>query len=301
MNSTAPFTVIVPASTSNLGSGFDTVSAALGLYLKMTVNREPGNEIRWCGNIPESNIAREALDKTLGILGSPAGGFRISMQNPIPLKRGLGSSGAAIVGGIKIGEVISGRTLTTQEILELALPLEGHPDNLAASLLGGWVLSCSDGSNLRTERIDSSLDCRFVVAVPDNEVSTQKAREILPEAYALGDVVFGLQHCALLIHALHKGDGNLLQEATRDRIHQPYRRRLVPGIEELLKRRKLLSDLASDLLSVTISGSGSTVLAIARGSFEQIADWMEKTLAAHGTQSSTQVLDLDTEGVRVEG
>ena len=301
MNSTTPFTVIVPASTANLGSGFDTVSAALGLYLKMTVKREPGNGILWSGEIPESNIAREALDRTLEILGSPAGGLRISMQNPIPLKRGLGSSGAAIVGGIKIGEVLSGQTLTAQEILELALPLESHLDNLAASLLGGWVLSCCDGSDLRTESIASSLDCRFVVAVPDNEVSTQEAREKLPGAYALEDVVFGLQHCALLIHALHEGDGDLLQEATRDRIHQPYRRHLVPGIEELLKRRNLPSDLASDLLSVTISGSGSSVLAIARGSFGRIADWMEQTLAGQGTQSRTMILDLDTQGVRVEG
>jgi homoserine kinase len=295
-----PFNVIVPASTSNLGSGFDTISAALGLYLKMSVTRRSGESIRWRGEIPEVNIAEVALQKTLHFLGQPAGGFEVSMENPIPLKRGLGSSGAAIVGGIKIGEAISGQTLTTPQILDLALPLEGHPDNLSASLLGGWVLSCSDGNRLRTERIDSTLRCRFIAAVPDLEVSTQRAREILPEKYPLDDVIFGLQHCGLLVHALHRGDGSLLREATRDRIHQPYRSRLVPGIELLLRHRDLPPAVASDLLSVTISGSGSTVLAIASGSFEAIAAWMRQTLANQGIESKTLLLDLDTRGVRIE-
>lgn len=295
-----PFTVIVPASTSNLGSGFDTISAALGLYLKMSVTRRPGDSIHWQGEIPEANIAEVALQKTLDFLGQPAGGFEISMENPIPLKRGLGSSGAAIVGGIKIGEALAGQRLTTRQILELALPLEGHPDNLSASLLGGWVLSCFEENSLRTERIDSTLRCRFIAAVPDLEVSTQRAREILPGRYPLEDVIFGLQHCALLVHALHRGDGSLLREATRDRIHQPYRGRLVPGIEHLFERRNLPDEVASDLLSVTISGSGSTVLAMASGSFEAIAAWMRQGLADQGTESKTLLLDLDTRGVRIE-
>ena len=150
-----------------------------------------------------------ALGTACSALEIEAGGLRIEVANRIPLKRGLGSSAAAIVGGIKIAEKLSGRQLAPDEVFELAYPLEGHPDNLSASLLGGWVVSRVSEGRMRAVRLKSALDCCFVLAVPELQVSTVKAREILPSSFSLSDTVFNLQRIALLIHAISAGEPHL--------------------------------------------------------------------------------------------
>jgi homoserine kinase len=297
------FQVLVPASTSNLGSGFDTLSAALSVYLKVHVEvcqRENGQSIEGWEHAPEENVLMQSLLAAMEALGRPCPGVRISMENPIPLRRGLGSSGAAIIAGIKIAEEISGQRLSPEQVFEIAYPLEGHPDNLTASLLGGWVLSRLDeGGRVRAERIASTLEVRFVLAIPEKSVATRDARAILPEKYCRADAVFNLQRCALFVHALHAGRKDLLREATRDRLHQSYRAGLVPGLPELLDLRDLEVDLANSLLALWISGSGSAVVALADDKYEQIGDWMCRTFASRGTPAACVVLDLDRSGARV--
>jgi len=295
------FEVVVPASTSNLGSGFDTVSAALSLYLEVTVEESELPGIHWVSgwDSKEENILDAALRSTLKKYELPLPAISLSMRNPIPLKRGLGSSGAAIVAGIKIAERVAGIRLTAKEILEIAYPLEHHPDNLAASLHGGWVLSRVSSGTVNVERIQSRLDCRFVVAVPDITISTQEARAILPSRYELSQVVYNLQRCALMVHALYAGRGDLVSEAVGDAIHQPFRANLIPGLTDLLKKRDLPESVSSHLLGVSISGSGSCVLGIADDCFDQIGEWMVSRLQSSGTGSTYLVLDLDTQGVRV--
>ncbi len=300
MNKT--FRVTVPASTSNLGSGFDTISAALALYLAVDaeVGDEPG--IEWVSGWslpPEENIADLALRSASKTLGLNRLGLRLRMNSPIPLKRGLGSSGAGIIAGIKIAEAVAGRPMPEQQILDLAYPLEGHPDNISASLLGGWVLSRVDGTGMRAERIDARLACRFVLAIPEVTVSTKDARQILPDSYSRPDTVYNLQRCALFVHALWAGQNDLLREASQDRLHQPFRSKLVPGIDELLQFRNCEDRLAEHLLSVTISGSGSAVIAIADGLYEEIGCWMTRTLQERGTNSKSLILDLDHSGACV--
>ncbi|RPI29057.1 MAG: homoserine kinase [Acidobacteria bacterium] len=295
------FKVSVPASTSNLGSGFDTISAALGLYLTVDVEVTDQARIEWVSgwSLPvEDNIADASLRAAAQLLGLGPLGLRLSMNNPIPLKRGLGSSGAAIIAGIKIAETIAGRTMPEDQILNLAYPLEGHPDNIAASLMGGWVLSCVNESGMRSEKIRSNLSCRFVLAIPEVAVSTRDARQILPDCYTRTDTVFNLQRCALFVHALWSGNKRLLREASQDRLHQPFRSRLVPGIEDVLELRGLDADVGRHVLSVTISGSGSAVIAIADGSYEAIGCWMTGVLGACGTKASAVVLDLDQSGAQ---
>lgn len=297
------FEVRVPASTSNLGSGFDVVSAALSLYLtvKVTPGVSPG--LTWDPplDIPRAdNILECALLETaryLGLSDPPA--LQLSMDNPIPLQRGLGSSGAAIVAGIKIAETMSGRNLTIREILDLAYPLEGHPENLAASLLGGWIICRTNGTSMEAEKIATRPSWRYIVAIPDATVSTREAREILPSSYSLRDTIFNLQRVALLVHAVYSDRGDLLKDATEDRIHQPYRATLVPGLGALLQRQNLDRELEDDLLSISISGSGSAVLAIASGHYEEIGGWMLSVLAKAGTTARYLVLNLDTEGAWV--
>jgi homoserine kinase len=260
--------VRVPCSTSNLGSGFDALSAALNLYLTLdaAVEDDTGG-LHWIfsGEVPSDNIIESAFRSALKHTELSPPGLRIKVHNPIPLRRGLGSSGAAIIGGIKLAEWLSNQEFQQQDILEIALPLEGHPDNLAASLLGGWVLSLVDDSGVKAERLSGALRVQFVVCVPEIEVPTSAARKILPPTYALQDVVFNLQRISLFVHALHNGKPELLREATRDRIHQPYRSKLVPGMENILALNDLPAGLADKLHCVTISGSGSTVLEITGG------------------------------------
>jgi len=296
------FRVRVPASTSNLGPGFDTVSAALGLHLAVDVEitDEPG--IEWVSGwrLPlEDNIADLALRSAAEALGIDRLGLRLWMDNPIPLKRGLGSSGAAIIAGIKIAETVAGRAIAEEQILNIAYPLEGHPDNIAASLLGGWVLSRVEKNGMRAEKIDSKLSCRFVLAIPEVTVSTKDARQILPDCYTRTDTVYNLQRCALFVHALWSGQKDLLREASQDRLHQPFRSKLVPGIDELLHFRKCEGRLAEHLLSMTISGSGSAMIAIADGLYEGIGCWMIDTLKESGTEASFLILDLDQTGACV--
>jgi len=295
------FSLRVPGSTSNLGSGFDTVSAALGLYLTLEVERSEGEEIEWVADWeikPEENVILAALVKASQALGIRPGGLKIRVDNEIPLKRGLGSSAAAIIAGIKIAERLAGKTLEPDKVFELAYPLEGHPDNLSASLLGGWVISRVEGGSMKAERLSTSLKCQFVLSVPEVFVSTQTAREILPSSLGLSDAVFNLQRCALLVHALTTGEGTLLREATNDRLHQHYRASLVPGASALLERENLPENLDESLRSITVSGSGSTLLAIADGCCEEIGDWMVSVFRQNGISARFLVLELDQIGAR---
>jgi homoserine kinase len=296
--------VQVPGSTSNLGSGFDTFSAALSLYLTVSVESISGRATEWPTDwslAPGDNMIEKAFRKTCETLGLRTGGLRFLVRNEIPFKRGLGSSGAAIIAGIKLAERLAQIRLTPEETFQIAYPLEGHPDNIAASLLGGWVASRVENDSMAAECLESRLDVKFVVAIPDQTVSTQEAREILPGKLNLSDAVFNVQRAALFVHALGTGRIDLLRPATEDRLHQCYRASLIPGLSELLIRNGLPRELEGELLSITVSGSGSTVLAIARSACEPIGDWMVRVLAGAGVSAQYKILDLDEDGARLIG
>jgi len=297
-----PFTVRVPASTSNVGSGFDTVSAALTLHLKIKVTPTEDGRITWIEGWdlpPEENIVDLSLRRTLDFLDFKPAGLALAMENPIPLSRGLGSSGAAILAGIKIAETVSGHQLTQDQVFSLAYPLEGHPDNLAASFLGGWTISRVDRGVMQAERLPANLTCRFVVGVPEHQVSTRDARGILPGQYSREDAVFNLQRCALLVYALCSGRKQLLREAMRDRLHQCYRAELVPGIPALLQGAGIRGELQEHLLGIAISGSGSAVMAYCDDCCDAIGSWIVDTFRNFGVSSRYLVLDLDSTGATV--
>lgn len=293
------FTVRIPGSTSNLGPGFDTVSAALSAYLTLGVERILSDTIEWPKNweLEDSeNMILAAMLQACDYLGTAPGGLRFNVRNEIPFKRGLGSSAAAIIGGIKVAEQLAGRTLDENEIFQIAYPLEKHPDNLAASLLGGWVISRTDGSRMMAERLPAAVNCGFVVAIPEKVVSTEEARAILPADLPIEDIVFNLQRVALFVHAITSGRSELLAEATQDRLHQSYRASLVPGLPAILALESLPGDIGGALLSVTVSGSGSTALALADGRFEEIGNWMVSCFTKVGVKSEFRVLKLEPQG-----
>lgn len=297
--------VRVPGSTSNLGSGFDTVSAALSIYLDISAVVIPGDKISWPEDLrldPGENMILQAYTAACRSLGFSSPGLKISLDNEIPFKRGLGSSAAAIIGGIKLAEGFAGKRISTEEIFNIAYPLEKHPDNLAASCLGGWALSLVTGGRMRALPLESHLDVDYIVVIPEFTVSTSEAREILPGSYPLQDAVYNIQRTALLVHAVREGIPDLLREAAGDRLHQHYRASLVPGMKELLERKGLDDGVKGDLLTVTVSGSGSAMLAMtAKGADSRaVGEWMCRVFAENGIAARYRILELDRQGARFE-
>jgi homoserine kinase len=260
------FVVRAPASTANLGPGFDCAAAALDLWNELhvapAVEGEPLVVIEGEGSdeLPqdESHLALRAF-----ALVSSLAGRRFRFVNRIPLERGLGSSAAAVVGGLVAGVTAAGRNLSPERMLELALPLEGHPDNLAAALRGGVCLIWRVGGQLRTERLAADLPLRAIAVVPEARVNTLASRGRLPETLRHDEAATGAAQAALLGAAIAAGDGALLAEAFHDVLHEPFRLPDAPLLDDL---RSSLPGLAA---GVTLSGSGPTVIV-----------WAEKNRAA---------------------
>ena len=251
----------VPGSIGNVGSGFDTLSVAVQLYLR--IRARPG----WPGDTMSFDFRDLALDgenfieRAFRTLASRHGthlpSLEVEVQSDIPMRAGLGSSAAATVAGLRLYEAVEGpRPL--DELLAIATELEGHPDNAAAALLGGLVGSCvrEDGS-VTALTSHWPHDIRFVIVTPDVKLSTSDAREVVPTRIDMRDAVFNMQRVALMLQALEAGRHDLLREALKDRWHQPYRQPLVPGLESALALDH------PDLLGLCLSGSGPSVVALA--------------------------------------
>ena len=232
--------VKVPASTSNLGAGFDTFGLALQLYLTVEMDIIPmglqiSNSGEGISEIPndENNLVVKAFKKLFQSTGNKLPGLRIKTNNDIPLQRGLGSSATAIIAGLICASELAGKKLEKNEILSIATDMEGHPDNVAACLYGGLTISCVDNGTILTRKIavDESLNC--VLMIPSDTISTKSAREVLPETVSHQDAVFNLQRSALLTEAFMSRNYEILSIAMKDKLHQPFRKHLIPGYDEL--------------------------------------------------------------------
>jgi len=281
----------VPASIANLGPGFDTLAVAVELYLNLSVTMLAGsNELHF--EFPDCRIDGENyIERAFQFAARQRGGefpsLRVVVRTEIPMRSGLGSSAAATVAGLRLYEAVAG-PLPEQGLLNAACALEGHPDNVAAALLGGLTVSCqlADRSAFAV-KLDWPAELRFLVLTPEYALSTHEARQALPEFVSREDAVFNLQRVALLLQALQSSKHSLLREALHDRIHQPYRQKLVPALEEILALDH------PDLLGVCLSGAGPSIVGLAERNFEQIeklfSDAYQKTghaftirrLAAH--------------------
>jgi homoserine kinase len=237
-------TVRVPASSANLGPGFDALGLALNLYLECRFRKSERLSItvsgrdKHCISTGEDNLiwqtALTVAKDTDGVL--PA--IDLEIDNQIPLGKGLGSSAAALTAGVVIADHLLGLRWKAYRILDEAAKIEGHPDNVAACVLGSIVASAIDsGGVARAVRLEMPDRYRVAVIVPDFALSTTKARSVLPEIYSKQDVVFNIQRATLLIAALATGSTSAFPTALEDRLHQPYRAGLVPGLEEVLKLR----------------------------------------------------------------
>jgi homoserine kinase len=245
--------VRVPASSANLGPGYDAMAAALSLPLELEVAESDEFSVDAGGlDVPSDrdNLAVRAFE-TL----HPADGHSFRISSEIPLARGLGSSAAAIVAGLAAADHLYELALSPGELLERAAELEGHPDNVAAAILGGFVICGQDGGKPSAARFDPPEGLEAVAVIPSEEMSTEAARKAMPEQVALSDAVSNVASAALLVLGLQQADLNLVARGLRDRLHQPHRRELYPRSMELVEE---VGELGA--LGATISGAGPTVL-----------------------------------------
>jgi len=314
MNAPA-ITVTVPATTANLGCAFDCAAIAVGLHLRVSATAEKSPPLSAKGGAPmpaatfsltyrgpdaegipldDGNLIVKSMRHYAGRAGKTLPAARVDIENEIPLGVGLGSSAAAIVAGITLGAALCGAKLDAAETLRLALDIETHPDNLAAAVHGGMVVSAVGESGdvfvLKTE-VSQALD--FVCVIPDVPLPTEKARSVLPAQYSRKDVVANLQRTALLAAAFFGGK-ELSPEMFRDRLHQPYRAPLIPGIAQCLDYRQ------EGLAGIFLSGAGSAVMAIATGNARQIGDALVGEFRRAETSARAVLLKADNRGVRVE-
>ncbi len=297
-----PFRIRVPASSANLGSGFDTVGLALSLYnffdvleiypekkYEIEVIGEGSSELK---NDIENEIVK-SYEKACQQWSLKPQGFRLRSINAIPLSRGLGSSSTAIVGGVMLANQLRDVPLRKKDLLSLMVEIEGHPDNVVPCCLGGMVVSCWNGRELRFVRLPRlPKTMAAIVAVPDFKVSTRLAREALPEVVPLKDAVFNLSRAALLAASWATGRWENLPWAMGDKIHQPFRAKLFPGGEDILSQLRKIPECSG----VAISGSGPSVIAFSNSEVGDIAQVMCSIFSNHGVRSRFFVLDEDQYG-----
>jgi homoserine kinase len=295
--------VRVPASTANLGPGFDALGMALALYneievevtgigLTLVVEGEGAERLQALGM---QNLVARAVTGTLEKLGQRADGLRVRMVNRIPLSRGLGSSSAAALGGVAAAAALGGASLAPEEMLDLALPLEGHPDNITPALLGGLTVATVVDGKVRCVKFPVPEGLSAVAVIPEFHLSTAKARRALPPTVPRADAVFNVGRVALLLGAMQAGRLDLLREAVQDRLHQPYRAPLVPGMQEVLAEGE-----AAGALACFLSGAGPTLLALVTGDGTAVGErmaacWNERA----GVTARVLVLPIDREGLRI--
>jgi len=306
--------IIVPASTSNLGASFDTCGLALSLYLRVEVEpQSKGFEIVPTGEgaekvpLDQSNLMIRAAryvaaERSRGRQDLP--GARLRVDNQIPLSRGLGSSSSAIIAGISIYEVLTGDKLGQEDFFDYALHFEGHGDNLAPSTLGGMVVavvkefvdfSGSERRSMLAVKRPWPEEVKIVLCIPEFEMETVKMRAVLPQMVTRHDAIYNLQRAALLQAAVAERRFDLISEALRDRLHQPYRAPMAPGLGDVLALNDEISKYPG-LLGVAISGAGSTLIAFANDNCDSIGEAMKTRLAAAGAISRTMEVNVDNLG-----
>jgi homoserine kinase len=262
-----PLHLRLPATSANLGPGFDAVGLAMALYL--TIDATPAEEFRidatgrnadLCANI-ENNLILTTYMDVLAVCGILAPALHLQLHNEIPLGMGCGSSASALLAGVLLANHFGNLKWTAQQILEEACRREGHPDNVAACYLGGLTVSSITKNGLVTATCGNNLNWNLLLALPSASLSTKKARALLPAHYSREDAVANIQATGLLVAAFAQGRGDLLRTAMQDRLHQPYRAKACPLLPLLLP----LTEMAENggVLGVALSGAGPSVLLIA--------------------------------------
>ena len=287
--------VRVPATSANVGVGFDCLGIALDLTATFLMTPSERLEIEGCEQRfrGEDNLVWQSHLDACTRLGIEPQPLHITILSPIPLSGGLGSSSACVIAGIGAAMALSPEGFDRERALELAVAMEGHPDNVAPALLGGLVSSFVDGGTTTSTRMDVAGNLRFVAVAPPYEVRTAEARRVLPAEVSRDTAVWQMGRCVAVVRALELGDAELLGAACHDRLHEPYRAKLIPDYDALRE-----AALEAGACAYMISGSGSTMLAVADG--DQTAARVADALREARPGYWLQVLPANTLGTTVE-
>ncbi len=294
--------VKVPATTANLGAGFDCLGAALSLenQFQFTLSQEK-TTFTVTGNgaekiqLTEDNLLYQSFLRFYEFIGVCAPHVAIEININVPLSRGLGSSATAIIGGLLGANHFSSQKLSQTELLNLAIAIEGHPDNVVPALLGNCILAVGEKENWQFVPITCNPEIKFIIAIPDFELSTEAARSVLPPHVSYSDAVYNMAHLTLLIKGLETANSQWLTEALKDKLHQPYRQSLIKGFEQLYD-----NVLEAGAYGMVISGAGPTLLALSNDSkTEAVIKTMKQTWENLGVNAIVKSLDLQTQGAKL--
>ena len=291
--------VAAPATTANLGPGYDCLGMALDIWNTIEVKPLPVGGIpavsvsgEGAGELEEDtgNLVYRSMEFLFRELGRPMPPVRVSCDNEIPLARGLGSSAAAIAGGLAAANALADGEFSSRDLLEMAATIEGHPDNVAAAVMGGLQLVVAEESTLYTVPVSVPAEIHAVVYIPEVRIATADARAVLPGVLSVADAVHNMSRVALLVAGMSTNHPEYLSVATQDKLHQPYRQPLFPAMKLLVK-----AAMDAGALGAFLSGSGSTVLALTRGREMTVAYEMAEAArqaAVEGTVKVTQPTPL---------
>jgi homoserine kinase len=306
--------VKVPATTANIGPGFDCLGMALPLYNTVTIEETvlPGTGIEInvmsdsdsidqlsLDQVPtdENSIVYKAVELLYNSIGQTPSELKINIQSNIPVSRGLGSSSSVIVGALIAANELLGRPADEVALLTIACEIEGHPDNITPAIVGGLVISSQeeDGSVIYS-KLNWPEEWKITVCVPDFELSTEIARSVLPAEVPMKDAVFNAQRMAMFVDAVSRKDSNLMRVALQDKLHQPYRMKLVPGLDAIMDNLKHFDNV----IGVVLSGAGSSVLVISeRNDVDKIHEVVKETWANQNIKCTINTLSVENHGAQI--
>lgn len=293
-------TVKVPATSANLGPGFDTLGLALELFLELNI--EPAisgikvfylNDGKRKVKNLDKNLIIQAMNKVFAKADiTPA--FTMTVKNDIPMSRGLGSSAAAIVAGIFAANYLIGEKYSRDLLIKWAVELEGHADNIVPAVVGGLTTAMIYENEIYYQRVVIPANFRAIIAVPEFTLPTEKSRSVLPEKVALQDTVYNLQRACFLLASLHNGDLSHLKLAMDDMIYQPLRKQFIPGFDEVFA-----AAYANGALGVAMSGAGPSIIAFAGDNTDEIGRAMQAAFADQGLRSNIYNLTPNQSGISI--
>jgi|LFRM01.1.fsa_nt_gb homoserine kinase len=287
-------TIRVPASSANLGTGFDTLGLALQLYLSVTAYDTEGRAALSFAEPDGGDLLHQAMAVVFSQAGLPVPKLKLEIKSQIPAGKGLGSSAAVIVAGLYLANHLLSYPFSEQQLLNWALALEGHPDNIAPAVAGGLTTAMVLDGELFYQKVSLQDDLKVIIAVPDFTLPTGEARRVLPEKVYWRDCVRHLQQACFVMQSLATGDYRHLARAMDDEIVQPARQSLIPGLKEVIK-----TALQRGALGAALSGAGPSVIALADSNWEYIGSGMQEAFRDAGCQSRCLYLDIDHQGVQI--
>ena len=306
--------VKVPATTANLGPGFDCLGMALPIYNTVTIEETvlPGTGIEInvlsdadsidqlsLDHVPtdENSIVYKAVELLYNSIGQTPSELKINIQSGIPVARGLGSSSSVIVGALIAANELLGKPADEVALLTIASEIEGHPDNITPAITGGLVISSQeDDGSVIYRKLDWPQDWAITVCIPDFELSTEIARSVLPSEVPMKDAVFNAKRMAMFIQAVNTHDSELMKLALHDRLHQPYRMKLIPGLETIMNDLKHFENV----LGCVISGAGSSILIISeKNNLDKIRSTVKDIWVNQNIKCEIRTLSVENNGAKI--